>query len=817
MTKKQYLKGWTIVLKYWQSSIQRRLILSFGASTFLLLLLAGYLLYQQQRTVYYQENAKHASSLAHAVAKSSTSWVLAHDLAGLQEVMSGLEDTKDLKHAWVLSTTGEILASSRQQEVGLYMEDALSLHLLRSGNHEPVVLIDQAQMIDIAVPVTTGKQYLGWVRIAFSRQTANHDLQQILVFLLWFALLSALLVAMIAAALAQGLAARFAQFIHVAKQIKAGNHAIRISTPYHDELGEMVGDVNDMLDVLCESELRFRQLAENIHEVFWMTSPSKDEMLYVSPAYEQVWGRTLASLMESPQSWFEAIHPEDRSHVSENLANQTLGLYDVEYRIVRPDGEIRWIHDRAYPVRNAQYEVYRVVGVAEDITPQKLAMFQLQVSEERLDFLAHHDPLTRLPNRLLMTLRLNTAISQAVARHQKLAFLIIDLDRFKNVNDSFGHAMGDELLQHVGKRLSTALSGAEGVSRFGGDEFTVLLEGDFTTHQITMQANHLIDMVSEPYWLSIGVQVNIGASVGISLFPDHGQTGIELLQHADAALYQAKENGRGRCCFYHAEMSKSILKRIDLETRLRDAVEQGQLRVHYQPQIDMQSGRLVGAEALVRWQQPDGELISPMEFIPVAEESGLISRIGEFVLRETCQQGQRWLAAGYAPLVLAVNLSPRQSQHCNVVETVSDILNQTAFPAALLELELTESALMRHEGEVISMLRQLRALGIRLAIDDFGTGYSSLSYLKHFPLDTLKIDKSFIADLTDSQQGVELVRTIINMGHILGFKVLAEGVETTAQHALLHADRCDFYQGYLTSPPLSADVFEQQFLQLKSD
>lgn len=814
MKAMRLLTGWTTLLNYWHSSIQRRLILSFGASTFLLLMLAGYLLYQQQRTVYYQENSKHASSLAHALAKSSTSWVLAHDLAGLQEVMSGLQDTQDLKHAWVLSINGEILASSRQAEVGLFVRDAISQTLLRSRGQEMQVLVDQAQMIDLAVPIMAGKQRQGWVRIALSRQTANHDLQQILYFLMWFALLSAVVVAMIAAGLAQGLAVRFTQFIHVADQIKAGNHAIRICTPYQDELGQMVGDVNEMLDVLCESELRFRQLADNIHEVFWMTSPDKNQMLYVSSAYKKIWGKPLSSLMENPHEWLESIHPEDRPMVAQALGKQVRGEYNLEYRIVRPDGKLRWIHDRAFPVCNAQGVVYRVVGVAEDITQQKLAMYQLQSSEERLDFLAHHDPLTGLPNRLLINMRLGRAIERAIEPRRKLAFLMIDLDRFKNVNDSFGHAMGDELLQLVSKRLSSMIRAENAVSRFGGDEFTVLLEDVAEVEVVADLANQLIGVLSEPYWLSIGVQVSIGASVGISLFPEHGQSEIVLLQNADAALYEAKANGRGRYRFYREEMSRTVRERIEMETRLREAIDQGRLRVYYQPQIDLRSGKVVGAEALVRWQKAEGSFVPPADFIPVAEESGLIAQIGEWVLREACLQAQRWLLAGYPPLVLAVNLSPRQTQHCDVVAKVSEILQDTSFPARYLELELTESALMRHEDDVLTMLHQLRALGIRLAIDDFGTGYSSLSYLKHFPLDVLKIDKSFVDDIVQSQQERELVSTIINMGHILGFAVLAEGVETEAQRDFLARHHCDYYQGFLTSPALTAERFEQRFLNV---
>ncbi len=808
------MRAWIARLHdYWTRSIRRQLMLAFGISTLLLLLVAGHFLYVHQRTVLYQQDIEHAHSLANALAKSSTSWVLANDFAGLQEVVSGLLGTDDLQWAFVLSPSGEVLASTRRTQVGLFVRDNISRDLLRTAPHTFQVLIDQPNMLDIAVPIATGGQQLGWVRVALSRQRVNANLQQIIYFFVGFEILAALLVVLTAAWLAEKFTRRFNALIEVSGKIKQGNHAIRIAVNHQDELGALVQDVNEMLDVLCESELRFRQLAENIREVFWITTPDKREVLYVSPAYQQVWGRTIAALMDAPDDWLDAVHPDDRPRVQHAMfTKQIAGSYDEEYRIVYPDHTVRWVHDRAFPVRDAHGEIYRLVGVAEDITERKQSLSQLKISEERLDFLAHHDPLTQLPNRLMMNVQLDRAIHFATRNQQKIALLVLDLDRFKNINDSFGHAMGDELLQQVAKRLVSRLRGEDTLTRLGGDEFTVLLENIGQAENAGKVADDLIAALSEPWWLSSGIEVSIGASVGISIFPEHGQNAADLFQHADAALYQAKENGRGHYKHFSEEMTRNVRERIEVETRLREALVQGDLCVYYQPQIDLATGHLVGAEALVRWQDPLRGLVSPAQFIPIAEESGLIDRIGQFVLRETCLQGKRWLDAGFPPLVLAVNLSPRQTQHGNVVAWVSKVLAETHYPAAALELELTESALMRHETEVIAMLHQLRAQGVRLAIDDFGTGYSSLAYLKRFPLDVLKVDKSFVDDIPDSPDGMALLGTIIQMGHTLGFKVLAEGVETIAQRDFLHAHQCNMYQGYLSSPPLAAAAFEQIFL-----
>ncbi|TAJ76355.1 MAG: EAL domain-containing protein [Gallionellaceae bacterium] len=453
-------------------------------------------------------------------------------------------------------------------------------------------------------------------------------------------------------------------------------------------------------------------------------------------------------------------------------------------------------------VRDEHGKLVNYVGVFADIS-------KLKASEERLDFLAHHDPLTRLPNRLLMNSRIEHAIEVAARDQQKVALLVIDLDRFKDVNDSYGHAMGDELLQQVADRLSSRLRSVDTLTRLGGDEFTVLLEGVAHDEDAARVANDIITALSEPWWLSNGAEISVGASVGISLFPEHGGKAPELFQHADAALYQAKAEGRGRYKYFTEAMTRNARARIDMENKLRDALDWGDLCVYYQPQVDIASGRITGAEALVRWLDKQQGLISPAQFIPLAEETGLIGRIGEFVLRETCRQGRRWLDAGYPRLTLAVNLSPRQIQRTDIGTLVNSALADSGFPAASLELELTESALMEREEEAIAMLNQLRAIGVHLAIDDFGTGYSSLSYLKRFPLDILKIDKSFVDDIPFHQDDMEIAAAIISMGHSLGFKILAEGVETVEQLDFLTKQGCDMYQGYLKSKPLPAIEFER--------
>jgi diguanylate cyclase (GGDEF)-like protein/PAS domain S-box-containing protein len=468
----------------------------------------------------------------------------------------------------------------------------------------------------------------------------------------------------------------------------------------------------------------------------------------------------------------------------------------------RKNGEIypEWLTISA--VKNTQGVTTHYVGISSDLS-------RLKQSETQLEHLAHYDPLTNLPNRLLVQSHLAHALTQAQRDRRQVGVLYLDLDRFKNINDSLGYPLGDELLIALTKRLDSRIRSVDMLARLGGDEFLLVLEHIEGPEGAVSVARTLLELLAQPFLLSGGQEVHIGASIGISVSPDDGSSADQLVQHADAAMHQAKKQGRNTYRFYTDALTRAASEHLELENRLRHAITANQLRVYYQPQVDIATGRFIGAEALVRWQDPDRGLIPPAHFIPLAEETGLIGAIGEWVLKETCMQGVRWLKSGLPSLTLAVNLSPHQFLSGNIPELVSKVLAETGFPADRLELELTESALMEQQEDAVKMLHLLRAQGIRLAIDDFGTGYSSLSYLKRFPLDTLKIDKSFVDDIPFHQDDMEIAATVIAMGHILGFKVLAEGVETVEQLAFLQAKGCNMYQGYLASPPVSAEAFEK--------
>jgi diguanylate cyclase (GGDEF)-like protein/PAS domain S-box-containing protein len=445
------------------------------------------------------------------------------------------------------------------------------------------------------------------------------------------------------------------------------------------------------------------------------------------------------------------------------------------------------------------------VGVITDIS-------QLKQTEADLARLAHYDPLTGLPNRLLAQSHLDFAIGRAELNGRRLALLFIDMDRFKTVNDSLGHQVGDELLCAVGARFRKAAGDADTVARLGGDEFLVIVENVGNARAAADVARDLLSCLSAPFLLPSGHEVFADASIGISLFPEDGSTATDLVRSADAALYRAKDLGRNTFHIYTPSLVDAASDRLELEGRLRHALSRGEFEVHYQPLLECDSGNMIGVEALVRWQPPGEPLVYPGRFITLAEETGLIGALGDWVLETACRQVQRWRRGGNPDLRLSVNMSARQLRQPEFPDRVTRILSDTGLDPDALELEITESMLMEHGSMVIGTLHALRSLGVRVAIDDFGTGYSSLAYLKRLPLDTLKIDRSFVADIPNHEGGTEIAAAIIALAHTLHLEVLAEGVENQAQLNFLKARGCDYFQGFLISPGVTADELSARFL-----
>ncbi|MCW8908646.1 MAG: EAL domain-containing protein [Sedimenticola sp.] len=466
----------------------------------------------------------------------------------------------------------------------------------------------------------------------------------------------------------------------------------------------------------------------------------------------------------------------------------------------RKSGEIHPVWQNISAIRDSSGGIVQYISIFSDITDKKM-------SEQRIEHLAHYDVLTDLPNRVLFNERCEHALTRARREGHELVLMFLDLDRFKHINDSLGHPVGDQLLQQVAGRLLKLVREEDTVARLGGDEFVVVLEEVADSNVVPSVAEKLLGAFAEPFTVN-GRLLHVSASIGIALYPADGQDVTTLVRNADAAMYRAKESGRNNYQFYTREMTVSAHERVSLENSLRQAVEMEELVLHYHPQYDLAGDRLVGVEALVRWQNPEKGLIPPDRFIPLAEDTGLILPIGEWVLHEACRQARAWLDQGCCFGRVAVNVSGHQIERGDIVERVRRVLEETRLPAERLELEITESFIMQHTEQAIRTLAELRKLGVSLAIDDFGTGYSSLSYLKQLPVNKLKIDRSFIRDIPDGRLDMAITRAVIALGRGLDMRVIAEGVERDEQRRFLHAEGCDEAQGFFYTRPLPAAELE---------
>ena len=553
------------------------------------------------------------------------------------------------------------------------------------------------------------------------------------------------------------------------------------------------------------NERRFRALIENSSDTITLVG-ARGEVLYAVPSTSQALGYAPADLIG--RSVFELVHPEDRGSLATALTqvvSDPSQLGTAQCRVRHRDGAWRYLEIVATNLLS-EATVGGIVLNARDISERKEL-------EEQLTRQAFYDSLTGLPNRALFMDRLQHTLARTGRRRgydpEGVAVLFLDLDAFKLVNDSLGHGAGDILLAAVATRMPSCLRPGDTVARFGGDEFTILLDDVIHRHNAMQVAERILENLRRPFLID-GHEVFVTASIGIALSRPGRLDPSELLREADIALYRAKASGKAKFVVFDSSMNTGAVERLDLETDLRRAAERGELCVYYQPTVDLETQTIVGMEALIRWDHPRHGLIEPGDFIPIAEETGLILPIGRWVLQEACRQARAWqeLAPRDHPLVVAVNLSGRQLQHVDLVREVTEVLETTGLEPSALQLEITESVLMDDITSTVATLQALRSLGVPLAIDDFGTGYSSLNYLHRFPVDTLKIDKSFVSGLDEHDGASAIVQAVATLGHALGMEVIAEGIETSEQLDLVRSAGCDLGQGFLFSRPVPCDTMQ---------
>ena len=576
-------------------------------------------------------------------------------------------------------------------------------------------------------------------------------------------------------------------------------------SPVYGEHNEVIGTMVTLTDIsrrkiaeqaLRESEEQLRLAMDAAQMGIWYWEVDTDRFLH-SEGLSVLFGGRAADPISHYRVFQQLLHPEDRELLEATLRHAIRRGVDfqIDYRVVWPDGSTHWLTNRGQIHRGADGRAQRVIGVSMDITDRKLA-------EQRIAHMAHHDALTGLPNRVLLRDRIQQAIAHAHRDGTQLAVLFLDLDRFKTINDSLGHQLGDRLLQSVASRILVCVREGDTVARVGGDEFVIAIPGLGSAADASAVGSKILEVLASAFHLN-GSDLHVSGSIGISLYPSDGADAETLMRNADTAMYHAKDSGRGKLQFFTQHMNVAAQHRLALENALRRALESREFEVHYQPLFELRDRTITGFEALLRWRTPDGELVSPGQFIAAAEESGLIVPIGDWVLREALAQAKSWQSAG-RPVMLSVNVSANQLARPSFVERLRALIAETDFDPGLLELEVTEGVIVEGAGEAREALDQIAALGVGIAIDDFGTGYSGLAYLKRLPIDTVKIDQSFVRDLTVDPDDAAIVTAIVAMASSLGVDVVAEGVETQAQLEALRRLECHRAQGYLLARPMDA-------------
>jgi diguanylate cyclase (GGDEF)-like protein/PAS domain S-box-containing protein len=794
--------GLNLARRLADSSIRVKLSLLIALNSSLALSIAGMALFGYESYQQRQSAVREVSAQASVLAESSEAAILFRDEKAAKQILAALRGDPDVIEAVIYDAHNAAFArydrdsSARdgtppppREEGAYFANNELSVYRRIGADNE-----------------RNGTILLKTANGVYGR------MQRYLMIVVVVGLLSLAFALLLSTGMQRSLANPISELSLTARKVSAENdYTVRAHRSTGGEIGILIDSFNHMLaqietherarkaaaQSLMESEQRYALAARGANDGLWDWKLTTDE-IYFSPRWTQMLGFAEAEHWPGPEEWFKRIHPTDRERVEMEIGSVRKGWkleFSIEYRMRHKSGSYIWVLTRGMAVKDASGKTVRMAGSQTDITAGKVA-----------------DPLTVLPNRLYFMDRLESAFEKRKEGGGSFAVLFIDLDKFKRVNDSLGHAAGDELLVGVAMRLRGAVQRDEGtrnrsvVARLGGDEFAVLLEDMATEGSAVSMAEKLLEGLREPFSFD-GQQMFASASIGIALSPSAGKP-EDLLRNADTAMYCAKTRGKARFALFDERMREEAITRMELETDLRKAVAGNQLVLHYQPQISLVEQRIVGFEALVRWNHPARGLVPPNQFIPVAEESDLICELGRWVLLEACRQMAEWQTTHRCepPLTISVNVSAKQLSDPRIFEDVREALARPGLAPASLKLELTESSIMENADETLAIFRELQSLGVGLEIDDFGTGYSSLAHLHCLPFETVKIDQSFVRQLGVAAEGLEIVRTILELARTLDKRAIAEGVETINQLEMLRELGCEFAQGYYFSKPQVAEA-----------
>ncbi|HEY0158736.1 MAG TPA: EAL domain-containing protein [Thermoanaerobaculia bacterium] len=769
---------------------------------------------------------------------------------GLQErnqpavaaALTGIRSNPDLVYFLLLDAAGQPFASFNEriareagfQQIAMRTIDAP--HVLQAGSNArpsaPGVIggtSTDGSVYQTSAPVLHHGRTIGRLYTGMSLQSAHADAARSRATVALVTLLAFLLGTLAVFALSTVITGPLQRIVETTDGIAGGDYSKRAAVQSDDEVGQLARSFNRMVDEVTGA---YGQLEELNRTLETRVADRTRELAVSEERYRLLFERNLAGAYvaredgtvidcnnacanlfgyDSREDFLAAsgkidyLHPHQRDTVVRRLREEG-AVANEEVELRGRDGEAVWALENVRRIPPAEGEPAILEGILLDIGDRK--RLELEV-----EFKAYHDALTQLPNRTLFLDRLHVALGQARRDQTCLAVLFLDLDNMKAINDTFGHATGDHVLQAVAKRLTDSVRDGDTVARVGGDEFLVLLT---LSQRVEAEAiaRQILARLAEPLEVDRD-DLHLTTSIGVALFPEDGEDAETLIRHADGAMYRVKEVG-GHDLQMSSSTARRTVGRLSLEEELRTAIDRDELVLHYQPQVHIESRKLSGAEALIRWQRPDGTLVSPAGFMTVAEQSGLITAIGEVVLTKACQQMVDWQRVGTAPLRMGVNVSARQFYQRDFIEMVERVLTVTGMAPMRLEIEITETVAMQTSERALQMLRHLRAMGIAVAVDDFGTGQSSLSYLKRFPVDTVKVDRSFVHDLISGENDEWIITAVLMLANHLGLRTVAEGVETEQQCSFLQGHDCREIQGYLVSKPLPPDVFAERFLEKRS-